>query len=155
MKRPLCTNKTGIVRMIFSCLDPEFALLLIFLLTMMWGILLAYAIARKESLKWILSIQVVASIIYGIAWLLNCIDYMTCSPLSDAPPLLPYSVLVRIGIFSWGVCAIGFFAEIFLLVYRYCHGLSKRLCAQSLGASVLQMIAYFWIYIITFAPIYC
>ena len=141
--------------MSFWWLDPEFALFLLFLLTMMWGILLAFAIKRKESLKWILLIQVVASIIYGIAWLLNCIDCMTCSPLSDAPPLIPYSVLVRIGFFSWGVCAIGFFAEIFLLVYRYCHGLSKRLCAQSLGASIFQMAAYFWIYIITFAPIYC
>ena len=141
--------------MSFWWLDPEFALFLIFLLTMMWGILLAVAIARKESLKWILSIQVVASIIYGIAWLLECIEYKTRSPFSDAPPLIPDSVLAGITFFSWAVCALGFFATFLLLAYKDRHGLSIRLCAQSLGASVLQMIAYFWIFIIMIAPNSC
>ena len=141
--------------MSFWWLDPEFALFLIFLLTMMWGVLLAVAIARKESLKWILSIQVVAAIIYGIAWLLECIEYKTRSPLSDVPPLITYSVMGGITIFSWVVCALGFFATFLLLAYKDRHGLSIRLCAQSLGASVLQMIAYFWIFIIMIAPNSC
>ena len=141
--------------MSFWWLDPEFALFLLFLLTMMWGILLTFAIKRKESLKWILSIQVVASIIYGIAWLLYCIEYKTRSPLSDAPPLIPDSVLAGITFFSWAVCALGFFATFLLLAYKDRHGLSIRLCAQSLGASVLQMIAYFWIFIIMIAPNSC
>ncbi|MBR5024617.1 MAG: hypothetical protein IKX48_06095, partial [Victivallales bacterium] len=86
----------------------------------------------------------------------ECIEQETFRlPPDDPPPLIPESVFVGITFFSWAVCAIGFFAEFFLLAYRDRHGLSKRLCAQSLGASVLQMIAYFWIYIITFAPIYC
>ncbi|MBR5079083.1 MAG: hypothetical protein IKX30_10105 [Victivallales bacterium] len=142
--------------MSFWWLDPEFALFLLFLLTMMWGILLTYAIVRKESIKWILLLQVVASIIYGIAWLLECIEQETFRlPPDDPPPLIPESVFVGITFFSWAVCAIGFFAEFFLLAYRDRHGLSKRLCAQSLGVSVLQMIAYFWIFIIMIAPNSC
>ncbi|MBR4371576.1 MAG: hypothetical protein IKS92_11055 [Victivallales bacterium] len=142
--------------MSFWWLDPEFALFLLFLLTMMWGILLTYAIVRKESIKWILLLQVVASIIYGIAWLLECIEQETFRlPPDDPPPLIPESVFVGITFFSWAVCAIGFFAEFFLLAYRDRHGLSKRLCAQSLGVSVLQMIAYFWIFIIIIAPNSC
>ena len=142
--------------MSFWWLNPEFALFLLFFLTIMWGILLVYAIDRKESIKWILSIQVVASIIYGIAWLLECIEQETFHlPPDDPPPLIPYSVLVGITIFSWVVCAIGFFAEFLLLAYRDRHDLSIRLYAQSLGASVLQMIAYFWIFIIMIAPNSC
>ena len=142
--------------MSFWWLDPEFALFLLFILTMMWGILLVYATMRKESIKWILLLQVVASIIYGIAWLLECIEQETFRlPPDDPPPLIPESVFVGITFFSWAVCAIGFFAEFFLLAYRDRHGLSKRLCAQSLGVSVLQMIAYFWIFIIMIAPNSC
>lgn len=142
--------------MSFWWLDPDFALFLLFILTMMWGILLAYAIVRKESIKWILSIQVVASIIYGIAWLLECIEQETFRlPPDDPPPLISDSVFVGITIFSWAVCAIGFFAEFLLLAYKDRHGLSKRLCAQSLGASIFQMAAYFWIFIIMTAPNSC
>ena len=54
--------------MSFWWLDPEFGLFLLFLLTMIWGILLTYAIMIKESIKWILLLQVIASIIYRIAW---------------------------------------------------------------------------------------
>ena len=142
--------------MSFWWLDPEFALFLLFILTMMWGILLVYASMRKESIKWILLLQVVASIIYGIAWCLECIEQETFRlPPDVPPPLIPESVFVGITFFSWAVCAIGFFAEFFLLAYRDRHGLSKRLCAQSLGVSVLQMIAYFWIFIIMIAPNSC
>ena len=48
VKRPLCTNQIGVTHMSFWWLDPEFALFLLFLLTVMWGILLAYAIERKR-----------------------------------------------------------------------------------------------------------
>ena len=90
--------------MSFWWLDPEFGLFLLFLLTMIWGILLTYAIMIKESIKWILLLQVIASIIYRIAWSRDCIERRTISILSNGPPLIPYSVLVGITIFSWA-CA--------------------------------------------------
>lgn len=141
--------------MSFWWLDPEFGLFLLFLLTMIWGILLTYAIMIKESIKWILLLQVIASIIYRIAWSRECIERRTISILSNDPPLIPYSVLVGITIFSWTVCVIGFIAEFFLLECKNRHGLSKRLCALSLWASMLQMAAYFWIFIIMTAPNSC
>ena len=88
--------------MSFWWLDPEFGLFLLFLLTMIWGILLTYAIMIKESIKWILLLQVIASIIYRIAWSRECIERRTISILSNDPPLIPYSVLVGITIFFMG-----------------------------------------------------
>ena len=126
----------------FLILDPyEGMRFLLFSMAIMWGILLGYAIARREAIKWLLSIQVAVSIILGIGW--ERINHH------------PYSVVLAIHSICWGVCVLGFFAELFLLAYQHWHKLSKDLCLLAVGASIIHIIVYFWIIFMLAASAYC
>ncbi len=124
-------------------LQLEEVVVLQFLMTIMWAILLACAIMRRESLKWIMSVQTAISLINGIVWLLEIAMHR------------PYSFFLTINILFWGTSALGFFAELFLLAYQARHRLQKRLCALSIGASIIHIIAHFWIFISLAATAHC
>ena len=126
----------------FLILDPyEGMRVLLFSMTIMWGILLGYAIARREAIKWLLSIQVAVSIVLGIGW--------------EKILHHPYSVVLAIHTICWGVCVLGFFAELFLLAYQHRHKLSKDLCLLAVGASIIHIIVYFWTIFFLAASAYC
>ena len=117
--------------------------LLQFLLTIIWAILLACAIVRRESLKWIVSVQTAVSLINGIGWLIAIERHQS------------YSAFLMINIFAWVASGIGFLAELFLLAYQARHRLQKRLCALAVGASIIHIIAHFWIFISLAATAHC
>ncbi len=127
----------------YSFLSYEFVCFLLFSLNIMWGILLTCAILQREPLKWILSVQMTMSIIYALFWVLA------------AHLQLSYSAYLAINNLSWGTCALCFFTELFLLAYQYRHRLSKRLCALSVAASLVQVIAHLWIGITMAAWAHC
>ena len=126
----------------FLILEPyEGMRVLLFSMTIMWGILLWYAIARRETIKWLLSIQVAVSIVLGIGW--EKINHH------------PYSIVLAIHTICWSVCVLGFFAELFLLAYQHRHKLSKDLCLLAVGASIIHIIVYFLTIFFLAATAYC
>ena len=122
--------------MLFLFENTEF---LLFALSIMWSFLLVCAIMRRESIKWILSVQTAVSIMYAIAWLHGI-------HLSN-----PYAI----NNLSCGVGVLCFFAELFLLAYQHRHRRPKQLCVLAIGASILHIIAHFLLFIIIAAIIHC
>ena len=140
--------------LIHSMIDPGFIVFLLLVLTVLWGIFCAWPFLMVSPLPRGVDIvaitQLVTTLVYEVVWIDWLIFTEKCLISDNAQSILSDSLRTVITLAAFGICAVGFFATLFMVLCKASR--PKILCFCT---AVLQSLVYFWSFIAMDAPSHC
>ncbi len=138
----------------YSMIDPGFIVFLLLVLTVLWGMFCAWPFLTVSPLPRGVGIvaitQLVTTLVYEVVWIDWLIFEEKYLISNDAQFILSDSLRKVIAIAAFGICAVGFFTTLFMVLYKASR--PKILCFCT---AILQSLVYFWSFIAMDAPSHC